>query len=296
MFIETEAMVPCGWTHLAQRHAYALVAREVAKPPRSKSPSREGATAESSVARIGTPPAGGSDAGPSVLVYVHGFNTTPYFVAVNSAVYARDLGPSVVVAVSWPSAPKPTATLSSVFGGGSMLSLFISKGLDQPYAMAFNHMQVGLKGGAFMGLQKGLKRSEKQHRLRVQHPPGCLCRVSKPLPISFNYPPVLFFRVLVTSPNSCVCVCQASVNAFVGTVVDLRRVLDSAADANEDHRQAVRMHWKAHSMGCHLMLGLVERLHWSKEPLRNLFARVRGPRTHRAVGTHMARPNTGAFS
>jgi hypothetical protein len=81
------------------------------------------------------------------------------------------------------------------------------------------------------------------------------------------------------------CVCQASVNAFVGTVVDLRRVLDSATEANEDHRQAVRMHWKAHSMGCHLTLGLVERLHWAKEPLRNLFARVRGPPTVQSART-----------
>ena len=40
-----------------------------------------------------------------------------------------------VIALTWPSAPKPV-------GGGGLVSMFIAKGLDQPYAMASNTMQV----------------------------------------------------------------------------------------------------------------------------------------------------------
>ena len=72
---------------------------------------------------------------------------------------------------------------------------------------------------------------------------------------------------------------QASVNAFVGTVIDLRRLL---LGGGEGAAPAACMHWKAHSMGCHLMLGLVERAHWAKEPLASLFARVTRQHTQRS--------------
>ena len=84
---------------------------------------------------------------------------------------------------------------------------------------------------------------------------------------------------------------KASVNAFMGTMVNLRRLLDEAASSISSLHGgdstgvsggssaasssfSVQMHWKVHSMGSHLMLGLVERAHWAKEPLSKLFAKV----------------------
>ena len=150
MFIDTTNIMPCGWVHLSQRLAYDIIRQETIREASSHLNKRDADRHNSHSYASGS----GESSKPkpsSVLFYVHGFSTTTYFVAVNSAVYARSLlghNACLLIAVSWPSAPKPATAssslggLGSLFGSGSMLSLFISKGLDQPYAMAFNQMQV----------------------------------------------------------------------------------------------------------------------------------------------------------
>jgi len=151
MFIDTTNIMPCGWVHLSQRQAYDIVRHETIREASSHLNKTTANRHHNHNYSSGSIEPANTSKMSSVLFYVHGFSTTTYFVAVNSAVYARSLlGPNacLLIAVSWPSAPKTASTsssfggLGSLFGSGSMLSLFISKGLDQPYAMAFNQMQV----------------------------------------------------------------------------------------------------------------------------------------------------------
>ena len=114
-----------------------------------------------------------------------------------------------------------------------------------------------------------------------------VCRFTGFLTFTFSLLDVrneCFFRLFILCPQL-----KASVNAFMGTMVNLRRLFDEAdsslqgGDSSESgsgstassvSRFSVQMHWKVHSMGSHLMLGLVERAHWAKEPLSKLFSKV----------------------
>mmetsp|Transcript_35553 Transcript_35553/g.45852 ORF Transcript_35553/g.45852 Transcript_35553/m.45852 type:complete len:1799 (+) Transcript_35553:327-5723(+) len=168
----------------------------------------------------------------SVLTYLHGFNTTPYFVCLNSSLYFRTLGQQLVIAVTWPSAPKPAS-------GAGLVSLFISGSMDQPYAMAFNHMQASVK--TFIGLPAFIKKSS--------------------MPIHQSTTSLGVSSLAAKGLN------QSTPSFSSSSSIQQQQ-------QQQHYMNSCNLYWKGHSMGSHLLLNIIEMVHWQKEPLSHLFTKV----------------------